>query len=291
MEPKKVGVVGCGTMGAGIAICMLQSGMDTVVCETSAENLENGLNRISAFFEGSVKRGKMTPQQKQERLNLIQETTDLQDLVDCDVIVEAIFEDVRIKNNLFRELNTICNHNTIFVSNTSTLSITSIASGCGRQDRVIGIHFCNPAPLMKLVEISHGLETSDDTYNKAVEFSEYLKKKVVTTKDTPGFILNLLLVPFENDCIRALEQGIATVEDIDLVLKHGLGYPMGTFELLDNVGLDIHYAVSMSLYNELKDKRFAPPPLVKKMIDAGHLGKKTGKGFYEYNKTGMFGAV
>lgn len=291
MEFKKAGVVGCGTMGAGIAICMAQSGLTTVVYEMSPENLQNGLDRISSFFEGSVKRGKMAPDKKEACLSRVQATTDMQDLADCEVVVEAVYEDVKIKNDLFRQLNEICGTDTIFVSNTSTLSITSIASGCGRADRVIGIHFCNPAPLMKLVEISYGLETSEDTYNKAVDFSKYLNKVVVTTKDTPGFILNLLLVPFENDCIRALEQGISTVEDIDLALKHGLGYPMGTFELLDNVGLDIHYAVSMSLYNELKDKRFAPPPLVKKMIDAGHLGKKTGKGFYEYNRTGMFGTV
>ncbi|MEB3102111.1 3-hydroxyacyl-CoA dehydrogenase family protein [Ferviditalea candida] len=291
MDFKKAGVVGCGTMGAGIAICMLQTGLSTVVYEAFPENLQNGVNRISAFLDGSVKRGKITSSEKAECLNRLQATTDIHDLADCEVVVEAVFEDVILKNRIFRQLNEICGANAIFVSNTSTLSITSIASGCGREDRVIGIHFCNPAPLMKLVEISYGLKTSEDTYSKALNFSRHLKKTAVTTKDTPGFILNLLLVPFENDCIRALEQGIATVEDIDLALKHGLGYPMGTFELLDNVGLDIHYAVSMSLYKELKDKRFAPPPLVKKMIDAGQLGKKTGKGFYEYKSSGMFGTV
>jgi 3-hydroxybutyryl-CoA dehydrogenase len=287
----KIGVIGCGTMGAGIAIVMARAGLHTVVKEVNQGQIDSGFNRINGFFESSVKRGKITEIEKQQFMNHIHMTTNQTDLQDCDYIVEAVFESLEVKQKLFAELNQICKPDAIFISNTSTLSITAIANNTGREDRVIGVHFCNPAPLMKLVEVSKALQTSEETYEKVMDFCQTINKVAVTTNDTPGFLVNLFLVPFENDCVRALEQGLGTPEEIDKVIKQGYGYPMGTFELLDVVGLDIHYAVSMSLYEQMKDERFAPPPLITKMINAGYLGRKTGRGFYNYESKSMFGAV
>lgn len=287
---NKVGVIGCGTMGAGISIVMARAGYQTVVQDLTEERLADGYERIKSFFEMGVKRGKLSEQQKEQYLRNVQMTTNMEDLADCDYVVEAVFEDLSVKQKLFKTLNEICNPETIFISNTSTLSVTGIAYNTGREDKVIGVHFCNPAPLMKLVEVSKALQTSQQTYEKVISFCETIGKVVVTTNDTPGFLVNLFLVPFENDCIRALEQGLGTPEQIDSVIKEGFGYPMGTFQLLDIVGLDIHYAVSMSLYEQLRDERFAPPPLVMKMIKAGRLGRKTGQGFYRYEQAGMFGS-
>jgi 3-hydroxybutyryl-CoA dehydrogenase len=290
MVNKKIGIVGCGTMGSGIAIVMARAGYETIVQDLDVEKIDAGYKRISSFFEGGVKRNKLTKTEMNDYMNNIQMTTKLKDLQDCDFVVEAVFEDVDIKQKLFKSLNDICKPETIFISNTSTLSVTAIAHNTGREDKVIGVHFCNPAPLMKLVEVSKALQTSEETYESVVSFSESIGKVIVTTNDTPGFLVNLFLVPFENDCVRALEQGLGTPEEIDKVIKTGYGYPMGTFELLDIVGLDIHYEVSMSLYRQLKDARFAPPPLITKMIKAGYLGRKTGRGFYQYEKAGVFGA-
>lgn len=290
MSLGKIGVIGCGTMGAGIAIVMARAGYVTIVQDLTDARLADGFERIKGFFQSGVKKRKLTEKEAENSLGNVQMTTDLNALADCDFIVEAIFEDVKLKQELFKNLNRICKPDTIFISNTSTLSVTAIASGTGREDKVIGVHFCNPAPLMKLVEVSKAIQTSEDTYQKIVSFSETIGKVVVTTNDTPGFLVNLYLVPFENDCIRALEQGLGSPEEIDTVIKRGFGYPMGTFELLDIVGLDIHYAVSMSLYHQFKDERFAPPPLVEKMIKAGHLGRKTSRGFYTYKEAGMFGS-
>ncbi|WHZ00890.1 3-hydroxyacyl-CoA dehydrogenase family protein [Neobacillus sp. YX16] len=290
MVNKKVGVVGCGTMGSGIAIVMARAGYKTIVQDLDDSKIDAGYKRINSFFEGGVKRNKLTKAQMVDYMGNIQMTTKLQDLQDCDYVVEAVFEDVDIKQSLFKNLNNICKPETIFISNTSTLSVTAMAHNTGREDKVIGVHFCNPAPLMKLVEISKALQTSEETYESVVSFSKSIGKEVVTTNDTPGFLVNLFLVPFENDCVRALEQGLGTPEEIDKVIKTGFGYPMGTFELLDIVGLDIHYEVSMSLYRQLKDARFAPPPLITKMIKAGYLGRKTGRGFYQYEKVGVFGS-
>ncbi len=290
MQDFKVGVVGCGTMGAGIAIVMARAGYQTIVQDVSEERIADGLKRIKGFFEGGLKRGKLTQQQLEENLSRLKFTTEIEAFKDCDYVVEAVYEDVAVKQELFRKLHDVCKPDAIFISNTSTLSVTAIANNTGREDKVIGIHFCNPAPLMKLVEVSKALQTSEETYERAVAFSESIGKVVVTTNDTPGFLVNLFLVPFENDCVRALEQGLGTPEEIDAVIKNGFGYPMGTFELLDVVGLDIHYEVSISLYRQLKDERFAPPPLITKMINAGYLGRKTGRGFYQYEKAGMFGS-
>lgn len=287
---RRAGVVGAGTMGSGIAIVLARAGLETVVREVSPERLAEGQRRIEGFFDGGIRRGKLTPAQKDEALGRVDWVTDLGDLADCEVVIEAIWENLDAKKTLFGELNDVCSPETIFVSNTSTLSVTAMAAGSHRPDRVVGMHFCNPAPLMRLVEVSRALQTSDETFARATAFGEQLGKAVVSTKDTPGFVVNRFLIPFENDCIRALEAGLGTVEEIDKAVKLGLGYPMGTFELLDVVGLDIHYEVSMSLFHELHERRYAPPPLVMKMIEAGYLGRKTGRGFYPYEEQSVFGA-
>ena len=289
LSENVIGVVGGGTMGAGIAIVGLQSGFETWLLETDPEHLDAGVERIRQFLDGSVRRGKMSPERRESVLSNLHPTTNAADLERCGYLIEAIFEDVGMKRSLFLEMNGMLHPDALFLTNTSTLSVTSIAHGTGREDRVVGMHFCNPAQLMKLVEISQGLKTSDDSVERAKQLARRFNKTFVLTHDTPGFILNYFLIPFENDCIRALEEGLATVEDIDTAIKTGLGYPMGTFELLDTVGLDVHYAVSMRLYEQLHDPRYAPPPLVQRMIDANLLGRKTGQGFYRYGKVGVFG--
>lgn len=286
---RRVGVLGAGTMGVGISIVMARAGHEVVVRDLSEPAVERGLDQIAKFLRRSVEVGKMTVDACDAALAGVTGTTDLKALEGCDVVVEAIFEDVALKAATFGELDAICGPDTLFHTNTSTLSVTAIAAGSDHPERVVGTHYCNPAPLMTLVEVVKGLRTSDDAYRRTVAFVEGLGKQIVTTEDTPGFLVNLFLVPFENDCIRALESGLGTVESIDTAIKVGLGYPLGTFELLDVVGLDIHRSVSLSLYEQLRDPRFAPPPLVDRMISAGHLGRKTGQGFYSYAGTGLFG--
>lgn len=279
---QKVGVLGAGTMGSGIVITVARAGHSVVVREVSEDRVENGLASVQKFFDGSVERGKLSAEVRDGAVARVSGTTDLEALNDCDVVIEAIFEDEGLKAETFGELDEICGPDTLFHTNTSTLSVTAIAAGSAHPERVIGTHYANPAPLVDLVEVSRGRVTSDEAHRKTIDFIKSLGKEVVLTKDSPGFILNYFLVPFENDCIRALEAGMGTVESIDKAITLGLGYPMGTFTLLDIVGLDIHKAVSMSLYERLRDPRFAPPPLVDRMIAAGHLGRKTGRGFYEY---------
>lgn len=289
LSENVLGVVGAGTMGSGIAIVGLQSGFETWLLEADQEHLDAGVQRIRQFLDGSLRRGKMSSEQRDSLLSKLHPTTNARELHECGYLIEAIFEDVDVKRSLFSEMNAVLHPDALFLTNTSTLSVTSIAHGTGREDRVVGMHFCNPAALMKLVEISKGLKTSDESVEKAKQLAIRCNKAFVLTHDTPGFILNYFLIPFENDCIRALEEGLATVEDIDTAIKTGLGYPMGTFELLDTVGLDVHYAVSMRLYEQLHDPRYAPPPLIQRMIDANLLGRKTGQGFYRYGKAGVFG--
>jgi 3-hydroxybutyryl-CoA dehydrogenase len=285
-----IGVVGAGTMGSGIAVVALRAGFPTWVCETDAESLDAGIGRIRAFLDGSVRRGKITAAERDAMLTRLHGTTVLEDLASCRYVIEAVYEDVEVKRTLFRRLHAAAAADALFLTNTSTLSVTSIAASTGHEERLVGMHFCNPAPLMALVEISPGLRTSPAALEEAQALAGRLGKTYVVTHDTPGFILNYFLIPFENDCIRALEEGLASVEDIDRAVKLGLGYPMGTFELLDTVGLDVHYAVSMRLYEQLHDPRFAPPPLVRRMIDANRLGRKTGHGFYRYEQGRVFGA-
>lgn len=293
MDQQKpvVAVVGAGTMGSGIAIVCARAGFKTILLESQADNLEKGMNLIGRFFEKSVQKGKLSAEDRDWILKKrLVGTQDLADLAQCGLVIEAVFEDLEVKKQLFAQVNEICPPETILASNTSTLSITSIAAGSGRPDRVIGMHFCLPAQVMKLVEVTCGLQTSDETYTRAMELGKALGQVLVTTKDTPGFILNHFIVAFNNACIRAYEDGLASVEDIDKAVRLGLGYPMGPFELLDYIGMDTHLRVSLALYNQDKDERFWPPSLVQRMIDAGYLGRKTGRGFHQYQEAGMFGA-
>jgi 3-hydroxybutyryl-CoA dehydrogenase len=290
-QEKAVGVLGCGTMGAGIAIVSARAGYRTIVIENDRDALNRGFGLIDKFFANSVNKGKMSARQKDEIMGeRLVGTLSYEDLAGCEFVIEAVFEDLEIKKQVFRKVHEVCETNTILASNTSTLSITAIGAGSGRPDRVIGMHFCLPAQVMKLVEVTRGLQTSDETHQRAMAFGKALGQVCVTTKDTPGFILNHFIIAFNNACIRAYENGLASVEDIDKAVKLGLKYPMGPFELLDYIGMDTQLRVSLALYDQVKDHRFWPPPLVKRMIDAGHLGRKTGRGFYKYKKAGIFGA-
>lgn len=289
MTDYAVGVVGAGTMGTGIAITAARAGFATVLTDASAPQLERAVASARAFLDKSVRRGKLTEAGRDEVLGRLTTAPTLDGLAGCGAVVEAIAEDVQAKRDLFGAVAKVCADDVLLVTNTSTLSVTMIAAGAPRPERVVGLHFCNPAPLMPLVEVVDGMRTSAETHAEALRLTADLGKTAVEVKDTPGFIVNRLLIPWENDCIRALERGVATVEDIDRAVRFGLGYPMGPFTLLDTVGLDLHRAVSLSLYHQLRDPRFAPPPLVDRMIAAGRLGRKSGRGFYEYEAAGLFG--
>lgn len=287
---KSVGVIGCGTMGSGIAIVAARAGFKTIVVENDQQALNRGLTLIDRFFAKSVEKGKMTAAQKDEIMNeRLVGTLDFNELADCGFVIEAVFEDLELKRQAFQKVNEVCPPETILASNTSTLSITSIAAGSGRPEQVIGMHFCLPAQVMKLVEVTRGLRTSDDTYKKTIQFGKDLGQVLVTTKDSPGFILNHFVVAFNNSCISAYENGLASIEDIDKAIKLGLGYPMGPFELMDYIGLDTQVRVSLALFGQVQDHRFWPPPLLIRMVDAGFLGRKTSRGFYSYKEAGMFG--
>jgi 3-hydroxybutyryl-CoA dehydrogenase len=287
---KRVGVLGAGTMGLGIATVMATKGLEVLIHDPNAVALESVIERLGAYFDRSVKLGKMTAEARNETLAGVTTSASPDDLADVDVVVEAIFEDTELKADTFAALEKIVRPDVLFHTNTSTLRVTAVAARCVDQGRVIGTHYCNPAPLMKLVEVARGVHTSDETYQRTLKFMDFLGKKVVTTGDVPGFIVNRFLIPFENDCLRALDAGLSTPEDLDTAVTKGLGYPMGPCTLLDIVGLDIHRAVSMSLYDQLRDPRFAPPPIVDRMIAANYLGRKTGQGFYTYSDTNLFGA-
>jgi 3-hydroxybutyryl-CoA dehydrogenase len=284
-----VGICGAGTMGAGIAIVAAQAAHRVLLYDVDSGAAERGTQRVGQFLDRSVALGKLTESRRDAALAALTATSDLADLAPCDVVVEAVFEDLAVKQALLAALDEICAPSALFHSNTSTLSVTAIAAGSRHPQRVIGTHYCNPAPLMKLVEVVKARQTSEETYERTREYLAGVRKTTVTTEDTPGFIVNRFLIPFENDCIRALAAGRGTVESIDTAVTKGLRYPMGPFTLLDVVGLDVHHAVSMSLYAQLKEPRFAPPPLVEQMISAGHLGRKSGIGFYAYDDTRLFG--
>lgn len=286
---KTVGVAGSGTMGTGIAIVAARAGMDTLVYDTQQAALERARRQIEGFFGKSVERGKMTAEVKAAAMARIRLTTTLDDMQPCDLVIDAVFEDLKVKHSLFGALDKVCPAHTIFASNTSTLSITEIAAGSGRDDRFVGMHFCLPAQLMKLVEMSPGLNTSDATFAAAWSACEALGQRPVKTKDNPGFILNYFLVPYNNDAIRMVEAGVAEPADIDRAIKVGLGYPMGPLELLDLIGLDTQLLLCDALYGVTHEPRAACPPLVRRMIAAGHLGRKSGRGFYTYNNDATFG--
>ncbi len=284
MAFRKVGVVGCGLMGSGIAEVAARAGFPVVVREVSDQLLSGGLARVDRSMARGVERGKLTAPDRDAARGRIRGTTRLADLADCDIVLEAIIENMEEKKTLYRELDAACPPATIFASNTSSLSITEMASVTKRPARFLGLHFFNPVPVMKPVEMIRGLSTSVETLEAARAFCETLGKTVVACKDYPGFIVNLLLVPYLLDAIRALEMGLASKEDIDEAVRLGLNYPMGPLTLLDFVGIDTTYYIAEAMYAEIKDTRYAPPPLMRKMVIAGHHGRKTGKGFYDYSR-------
>lgn len=287
---KTVGVAGCGTMGAGIAIVAARAGFLTRVYDSGQPALDAARAQTEAFLTKSVARGKLAPERLDEIMAGWVGTTQIDDLVDCDIVIEAIFEDLGAKHALFTQMDKVCPPETLFASNTSTISISEIAGGSGRDDRFVGMHFCLPAQLMKLVEISPGLNTSETSWQSAWAFCEALGQIPVETQDTPGFILNYFLIPYHNDAIRLIEKGIAEPADVDLAMKTAMGYPMGPFELLDLVGLDTQKLLCDAMHGLTNEPRAATPPLVRRMIAAGRLGKKSGRGFHSYGDTKMFGA-
>jgi 3-hydroxybutyryl-CoA dehydrogenase len=284
MQIKRVGVVGCGLMGSGITQVCAQAGYPVTVREISQDLLDKGLQSIQKFLSTGVERKKLTEEQKNQTLSRIKGTTRLEDLGDCDLIIEAVVEDIHLKKEVFGALDKICPPETILASNTSSLTIIEMAAATRRPDRVVGLHFFNPAPLMKLVEVVRTIATSEEVFQIAFEFVKSLGKEPVAAKDNSGFIVNFLLVPYLLGAIRALENGLASKEDIDKAMKLGCGYPMGPFELLDFVGLDTTYRFANIFFEEYRDRLYAPPPLLKKMVLAGYLGRKSGKGFYDYMK-------
>jgi 3-hydroxybutyryl-CoA dehydrogenase len=277
-----VGVLGCGLMGSGIAQVSAAAGYRTIVRELDQAFLEKGLGRIRTFLDDGVAKGKVTSEAREGTLAKLTGTTDVGSLKDCDLIVEAIVENVDEKRRTYDALESVIKDHAIIVSNTSSLCITELASATRRSDRFAGLHFFNPVPLMKLVEVIRALTTSDETYQRVYSFASSLGKEPITAPDRPGFIVNRLLVPYLLDAIRAYENGLGTLEDIDKGMKLGCGYPMGPFTLLDFVGLDTTYFIANIMFDEFREPAYAPPPLLKRMVLAGRLGRKSGQGFYKY---------
>ena len=282
MAIQKVGVVGCGLMGSGIAQVCAAAGFPTVVREVSAELVDKGMKGIEKNLTRLVEKGTITETANGEIRGRLKGTTSLDDLKNCDMIIEAIIEQLPAKRELFRSLDKICAPSTIFASNTSSLTITEIATATKRLDRFVGLHFFNPVPVMKLVEAVKTIATDPSVYEEVVAFGEKLGKTAVRAHDSTGFIVNRLLVPYLLDAIRALEENVGSIEDIDKSMKLGCGHPMGPFTLLDFVGLDTTYYISQIMFDEFKEKRFAAPPLLKRMVLAGWNGRKSGRGFYDY---------
>ena len=282
MAIQKVGVVGCGLMGSGIAHVCAAAGFPTMVREVSADLMDKGLKGIEKQLSRLVEKGTISEAAKGEIRGRLKGTTSLDDLKGCDLIVEAIIEQLPAKRELFASLDIICPPSTIFASNTSSLTITEIATATKRPQRFVGLHFFNPVPVMKLVEVVRTIATDDAAYEEMVAFGGKLGKTPVRAKDSTGFIVNRLLVPYLLDAIRALEEGVGSIEDIDNSMKLGCGYPMGPLTLLDFVGLDTTYYISQIMFDEFKERRFAAPPLLKRMVLAGWNGRKSGRGFYDY---------
>lgn len=283
MQIRTVGVLGCGLMGAGIAQVSAQAGYKTIVREVDDALVQKGLGRIEKFLADGVAKGKVTAEAKAQALANLSGTTSVADLKSCDLVVEAIIENLDAKVEAYTALDAIVGDATIFASNTSSLCITELASATKRPDRFAGLHFFNPVPIMKLVEVIRALTTSDETYQRVFGFAQSLGKEPITAPDRPGFIVNRLLVPYLLDAVRAYENGLGTLEDIDKGMKLGCGYPMGPFTLLDFVGLDTTYYIANIMFEEFREPAYAPPPLLKRMVLAGRLGRKSGQGFYKYS--------
>ena len=286
MEIKKVGVLGCGLMGSGIAQTAASAGFETVVREVSDDLIQKGFVGIEKSLGKFAEKGTITGEQQKAIRDRLSGTTSFEDLADCDIIIEAIIENIDEKRRVYAELDRICKPDAVFASNTSSISITEMmtATSPERQQRFIGLHFFNPVPIMKLVEVVKTILTDETVYEEAFEFAKKLGKVPVKASDKTGFIVNRLLVPYMLDAIRALEEGVGSIVDIDTSMKLGLGYPMGPFTLGDFVGLDTTYYIAEIMFNEFREKRFAPPPLLKRMVLAGLYGRKSGRGFYDYTK-------
>jgi len=283
MAIQRVGVVGCGLMGSGIAQVCAAAGFDTVVREVALELVDKGLKGIEKNLARLVEKGTITEAVKGEIRGRLKGTTAIEDLKNCDLVIEAIIEQLPAKRELFATLDKICPASTIFASNTSSLTITEIATSTKRPERFVGLHFFNPVPIMKLVEVVRTIATDATVYEEVVAFGAKLGKTAVRAHDSTGFIVNRLLVPYLLDAIRALEEGVGSIEDIDNSMKLGCGHPMGPLTLLDFVGLDTTYYISQIMYEEFKERRFAAPPLLKRMVLAGWNGRKAGRGFYDYS--------
>ena len=284
MAIKTVGVLGCGLMGSGIAQISAAAGFKTSVLEVNEGVLQKGLGRVEKFLTDGVAKGKVAAADRDTTLANLTGTTSYADLKDCDLVIEAIIENVEVKKQAYAQVESAVGAHCIIASNTSSLCITELAAATKRPDKVGGLHFFNPVPLMKLVEVIRALTTSQTTYNELFAFAQAVGKEPITAPDRGGFIVNRLLVPYLLDAIRCLEEGLGTVDDIDKGMKLGCGHPMGPLTLLDFVGLDTTYYIANIMFEEFREQRFAPPPLLKRMVLAGHHGKKSGKGFYDYAK-------
>jgi 3-hydroxybutyryl-CoA dehydrogenase len=281
-EIQRVAVLGCGLMGSGIAEIAAKAGYQTMVREINEELAAKGRAAIQKSLDRAVERGKLEGSVRDEVLGRIQMTTRLEDLGECDIIIEAVTEDLGLKNEMFRTLDDVCPPHTIFASNTSSLTIAEMAAATTRPERFVGLHFFNPVPVMKLVEVVRTIATSEEAFQRAFDFARSLGKEPVVAKDASGFIVNRLLVPYMLDSIRCLEQGLASMEDIDRSMTLGTGYPMGPFTLSDFVGIDTLYRIAEIMFEEFREPRFAPPPLLKRMVTLGYYGRKSKRGFYDY---------
>ncbi|HUP49327.1 MAG TPA: 3-hydroxybutyryl-CoA dehydrogenase [Thermoanaerobaculia bacterium] len=282
-EIRRVGVLGCGLMGSGIAQVAAQAGFDTVVVEVEQKFLERGMAGIEKSLGKFVEKGKVTQAEKDACSGRLTGSTKLADLADCDIVVEAIIENAQVKKETYAAIDSIVKKDAIFASNTSSLTITELSMATARPKQFVGLHFFNPVPLMKLVEVVRTILTTDETFERAFAFARKLGKEPVACRDNSGFIVNRLLVPYILDAVRAYEEGVGSIEDIDKAMQLGCGYPMGPFTLLDFVGLDTTYYITQVMFEEYREKRFAAPPLLRKMVLAGRFGRKTGAGFYDYN--------
>jgi 3-hydroxybutyryl-CoA dehydrogenase len=283
VEIRKVGVVGLGTMGAGIAQVCIQAGVDTVGREVSLELAEGARAKIDHYLGRAVEKGRMEREDKDAALARLSLTTELADFADCDLVIEAAFEDLDVKHELFRELSGIVGDEGILATNTSALSVTEIAAAAERPERVVGMHFFNPAPLMALVEIVRAQQTDETVVDAAYAFAQRLGKEPIRCNDTPGFVVNRILIPLLNDCVRVLDEAGVSPEDLDKAMRFGAGWPMGPCTLVDLVGFDVHVHASEALWEGLREPRMAAPPRIVAMEKAGHLGRKSGRGFYSYD--------